>query len=183
MRAAPRTDPSVRNYRTGLLPQVQREVAHQEGMHRPGFRALSRTRSSALSAPDPALRPGRVLLAMFPLTGGLSSTDSASARAALFTGFAGTTPPSDFPRSYISGLPPQRSLSGPPGDRPDGRAVGSPGSRARGLRTCTGSSTARGPPTARASAADDVAFRLGDGVSTPDKSDFAAQWLACTYPC
>jgi hypothetical protein len=72
----------------------------------------------------------------------------------------GTTGPSDFPRSYIPGLPPQRSLSGPPGDQPDGQAAGSPGSRAGGLRTCTGSQTARGPPAARASAAGDVAFRL-----------------------
>jgi hypothetical protein len=94
------------------------------------FRATSRTQSSALDTPDPALRPGRVLLAMFPLAGGLSSTDSAAARAALFTGFAGTTPPSDFPRSYISGVPPQRSLSGPPGDHPNGQDMGPPGSRA-----------------------------------------------------
>ena len=57
-------------------------------------------------APIPALCPGRVLLAVFPLAGGLSSTDSATAAAALFAGFAGTTPPSDFPRSFISGLPP-----------------------------------------------------------------------------
>jgi len=86
------------------------------------------------------------LLAMFPSAGRLSSTDSAAATAALFAGFAGTTRPSDFPRSFIPGLPPQRSLGGPPSDRLDGRAAGSPGSRAWGLRTCTGSQTARGPP-------------------------------------
>ena len=100
----------------------EREIAH--------FRATSRTRSSALSAPVPALCPGRVLLAMFPSAGRLSSTDSAAATAALFAGFAGTTHPSDFPRSFIPGLPPQRSLSGPPADQLDGRAAGSPGSRA-----------------------------------------------------
>ena len=55
---------------------------------------------------------------MFPLAGPLSSP--ASAAAALFGGFAGTTGPSDFPRSFISGLPPWRSLSGPPGDHPTG---------------------------------------------------------------
>jgi hypothetical protein len=38
--------------------------------------------------------------------------------------------------------------------------MGPPGSRAWRFRACTGSQTARGPPTARASAADDVAFRL-----------------------
>ena len=94
------------------------------------FRATSRTRSSALSASVPALCPGRVLLAMFPSAGRLSSTDSAAATAALFAGFAGTTRPSDFPRSFIPGLPPQRSLGGPPSDQLDGRAAGSPGSRA-----------------------------------------------------
>jgi len=42
----------------------------------------------------------------------------------------GVTQESDFPRSCISGLPPQRSLSGPPGDQPGGQDTGSPGSRA-----------------------------------------------------
>ena len=134
----------------------------RKGVHRASlfFRATSRTRSSALSAPVPALCPGRVLLAVFPLAGRLSSTDSAAAAAALFAGFAGTTHPSDFPRSFISGLPPRRSLSGPPGDPPDGRAVGSPGSRAWRTPYMPGSSTARGPPATRDNATGDVAFRL-----------------------
>ena len=46
---------------------------------------------------------------------------SAAADAALVDGFAGTTHPSDFPCPCISGVPPQRSLNGPPGDHPDGR--------------------------------------------------------------
>ena len=71
---------------------------------------------------------------------------SAAAVAALFGGFAGTTGPSDFPRSFIPGLPPQRSLSGPTGDHPAGQNVGSPGSRAWRFRTCHGSPTARGQP-------------------------------------
>ena len=33
-----------------------------------------------------------------------------------------TTRLSDFPRSFISGVRPRPSLSGPPGDQPDGRA-------------------------------------------------------------
>src|SRR5260370_10040116 len=72
--------------------------------------------------PDPALRPGRVELAVFPSANLLPSTTSATGSPALFGGFAGTTRLSDFPRSFISGVPPWRSLSGPPGDRPDGRA-------------------------------------------------------------
>ena len=35
-----------------------------------------------------------------------------------------------FPRSFIPGLPPRRSLGGPTGDQPGGRDTGSPGSRA-----------------------------------------------------
>src|SRR6266851_3397024 len=86
------------------------------------LRATSRTRSSSLDTPDPALRPGRVSPAVFPLARSLSSPASATARAALFGGFAGTTERSDCPCPFISGLPPQRSLSGPPGDQPDGQA-------------------------------------------------------------
>ena len=97
---------------------------------------------------------------MFPSAGRLSSTDSAAATAALFAGFAGTTRPSDFPRSFIPGLPPQRSLGGPPSDRLDGRAgdlpvlahedsVHAQVLRPRGVHR-----------TARANAAGSVAFRL-----------------------
>ena len=86
------------------------------------LRATSRTRSSPLGTPGPALRPGRVELSVFPLASPLPSTTSAAADAALFGGFAGTTRLSDFPRSFISGVRPQPSLSGPPGNRPDGRA-------------------------------------------------------------
>ena len=68
------------------------------------LRATSRTRSSSRDTPIPALCPGRVSPSVFPLAGPLSSP--ASAAAALFGGFAGTTGPSDFPRSFISGVPP-----------------------------------------------------------------------------
>ena len=70
------------------------------------FCAVWRTRSSALGAPCPALRPGRVLLAAFSLGSPLSSPASATAEAALFGGLAGTTGLSDFPWSCIEGLRP-----------------------------------------------------------------------------
>jgi hypothetical protein len=44
--------------------------------------ARLRARSSSLDTPDPALRPGRVSPAVFPLAGPLSSPASAAARAA-----------------------------------------------------------------------------------------------------
>src|ERR1700712_4577233 len=84
--------------------------------------ATCRTRSSALVASGPALCPGRVLLAVFPLVDPLSSTGSAVAIATLFVGFAGTTGPSDFPHPFIPGLPPRRSLSVPPADQRCGQA-------------------------------------------------------------
>lgn len=68
-RAAPRTDPSVRNYRTGLLARVQRRFASSPNR---------RTRSSAPGTPDPALCPGRVVLAAFPSRCPLPSTISAA---------------------------------------------------------------------------------------------------------
>src|SRR5213593_4522040 len=82
--------------------------------------ATCRTRSSALDTPDPALRPGRGLLAVFPSARPLSSP--ASAAMALFGGLAGTTGRSDCLCPFIPGVPPKRSLSGPPADQADGRA-------------------------------------------------------------
>ena len=84
------------------------------------LRATSRTRSSPLGTPGPALCPGRVESSVFPLAGRLPSTASAAGPPALFGRFAGTTRPSDFPCPCISGLPPQRSLSGPPVINPTG---------------------------------------------------------------
>ena len=78
-------------------------------------RATWRTRSRSLDTPIPALRPGRVSLAAFPLAGPLPSTTSAPAiTAGLFGSFVGTTGPSDFPRPFIEGLPPKRSPHDPP---------------------------------------------------------------------
>jgi len=138
------------------------------------FRAAWRTRSSSLDTLTPALRPGRVSLAAFPSAGRLSSTTPATADAALFGGFSGTTRPSDFPRSCIKDFPPQRSPHGPPPadmpprepqwaghHRPARATMGPLGSRTWRLHACTGSQTARGPPATRDNATDDVAFRLG----------------------
>jgi hypothetical protein len=124
------------------------------------FRATRRTRSRSLDTLRPALRPGRVSLVAFPLPGPLSSTASAAASTALFGGFAGTTGPSDFRRSCITGLRPRPSPHGPP--RPSRRAiVGPPGSRAwRDHVRAQVPATARGPSTARENAANDVAFRF-----------------------
>ena len=110
------------------------------------FRATWRTRSRSLGTPSPAPRPGRVSLAVFPLGRPLPSPASATASAALFGGFAGTTGLSDFPWSCIKGLPPQRSPHGPPSvDLPPREpsrtghhrlpraTTGSPGSRAWSL--------------------------------------------------
>ena len=54
------------------------------------LRATRRTRSSSLDTLTPALRPGRVSLAAFPLAGPLPSTTSAATEVALFGGFAGS---------------------------------------------------------------------------------------------
>src|SRR5438093_10212766 len=85
--------------------------------------ATCRTRSSAGDTPGPALRPGRAVPAVFPLADPLPSPTSAAAAsaAALFGGFAGTTGPSDCPYPFIPGLPPRRSLGGPPADQAVGR--------------------------------------------------------------
>ena len=105
----------------GLTEAPDGDMVHQRGEPCLVVRCpLRRTRSSPLGTSYPALSPGRVSLAAFPLARPLSST--ASATAVLFGGFAGTTRLSDFPHPYISGVSPQRSLSGPFGDHPGGRA-------------------------------------------------------------
>src|SRR5579875_1251924 len=86
------------------------------------FRATSRTRSSPLDTPDPALRPERVGLSVFPSASPLPSPTSATTCVALFGGFVGSTGLSDFSCSCISGVGPWPSLSDPPGDQPNGRA-------------------------------------------------------------
>ena len=73
---------------------------------------------------------------------------------------------SDFPCPCISGVPPQRSLNGPPGDHPDGRTRDLPvlaheGSVHAGFFDPAGS--ARGSRNA----AGDVAFHSGETVSAP----------------
>ena len=66
--------------------------------------ATRRTRPSSLSAPCPALSPERVSPVVFPLAGRLPSTASAAPPWALFGSFSGSTRPSDFSRSSITGL-------------------------------------------------------------------------------
>jgi hypothetical protein len=69
--------------------------------------------------------PGRV-----PLDRPLSSTTSAAPPRALFGSFVGTTGPSDFPRSSITGLRPRPSPHDPPNHHHKRVTVGPPGSRA-----------------------------------------------------
>src|SRR5271154_3344643 len=128
--------------------------------------ATCRTRSSSLDTLSPALRPGRVSPAVFPMVRSLSSP--ASAAEALFSELAGTTKRSDCPSPFIPGLPPQRSLDGPPGHQPGGQA--------RALPVLAHESSAhalvlrpRGVPRQLAhSAGAGVAFRFSDSVGTPD---------------
>src|SRR6185312_8190641 len=58
-----------------------------------------------------ALRPARVSLAVFPSGRPLPSTASAPGSPGLFGGFVGSTDLSDFPRSFIEGLPPSVPLA------------------------------------------------------------------------
>ena len=92
-------------------------------------RAIRRTRSSSLSAPCPALGPGRVLPAVFPLAGPLPSTASAAPPWALFGSLTGSTRPSDFSRSSITGLRPWPSPHDPPYHHHKRVIVRSPGSQ------------------------------------------------------
>jgi hypothetical protein len=144
--------------------------------------ATRRTRSSPLATPCPALSPGRVWPSVFPSAGLLPSTASATGTPVLFGSFAGTTSPSDFSCSFISGVRPWPSLSGPPGDRPDGRARDLPVLaqrdsthalvlRPRGVRHQLAIALTAMLPSASTKAS---APRIGiSGLNSP----------ACVYPC
>src|SRR5207244_61028 len=82
-----------------------------------------------LSAPCPALSPERVSLVVFPLAGRLPSATSAAPPWALFGGFTGSTRPSDFSRSSITGLRPWPSPHDPPLHHDRLVTVRSPGSQ------------------------------------------------------
>src|SRR5450631_2925149 len=146
--------------------------------------ATSRTRSSALGASFPALCPGRVLLSVFPLVMPLSSTASAAGTTpALFGRFAGTTGMSDFPGSFIPGLPPQRCLDVPPGHPPVGRSRDLPVLAHEGSTHALVLRPRRVHQTARDNAASGVAFRLVNGVGTPKLRISRLNSPAYVYPC
>ena len=105
--------------------------------------ATRRTRPSSLSAPCPALSPGRVSPAAFPLAGRLPSTTSAAPPWALFGSFAGSTRPSDFSRSSITGLRPWPSPHDPPLHHDRRVTVRSPGSQHGEITHMPGSQTPR----------------------------------------
>ena len=93
MRATPRTDPGVRNYRTGLLPRV---VTHAHcGPAYPVQRVLQV--ELALS-PKPALL-SRISLGQAP---SLQALRRGGFPPPLFASFLGTTGLSDFPSSCIT---------------------------------------------------------------------------------
>ena len=130
-------------------------------------RAIRRTRPSSLGAPCPALRPGRVLPAAFPLADRLPSTASAAPPWALFGSFTGSTRPSDFSRSCITGLRPRPSPHDPTNHHHSRVTVRPPGSQHEEITHMPGSQTPWGPLTARDSAASGVAFRDTTRVGTP----------------
>ena len=166
MPGAPRTDPSVRDYRTGLLPRVRR-ASRELG-------ADERSASlPAASATMPGSRP--------------SGSESGPC------GLAADSPwPSPFPPAPPQTVPQHRPCSKPssvlwacptpyyrpslnyslrirsadPGPSNPGPAVGSPGSRAECLCTRLRSLTAPGPTGTRDSAPADVAFSPRDGLGT-----------------
>ena len=102
MPAAPRTDPGVRNYRTGLLPRVFTRESPS-----PCSLWLDRQTRRCVRSCSAAAR--------LPLAGFLPSILSAAigAPTALFEDFAGTTHPSDFPKSCIALVPLSGSKRGP----------------------------------------------------------------------
>ena len=113
-----------------------------------------------LSAPCPALCPGRVSLAVFPLAGPPSLHHLRRRRRGLvrrLRRYYADRPTSHArsSRAYRLGVP----RTARPAITTGGRPWDLPVLAHEEIRTCPGSPTARGPPTARDNAASDVAFR------------------------
>src|SRR5512132_320817 len=137
--------------------------------------ATRRTRPRSLSAPCPALGPGRVSLVTFPLAGRLPSTASAAPPWALFGSFTGTTRPSDFSRSSITGLRPWPSPHDPPYHHHRRVIVRPPGSQHGDLAHRLRFSDPAGPTSGSRKRRRGVAFRVCDRVGTPIEHSFEAQ--------
>ena len=149
MRASPRADPYVRNYRIRLLPRVVAET----GPSQPRARSRVNIASVRLCVRNAAL------VSVLPLADRLPSTTSAGAMGApLFGGFSGTTRSSDFPgacmpdvRSWtFSGRP----AVGPVGTRGISRFPCGESPRMHRVSDCAGSEDGlpRSPPSVLPSA-------------------------------
>src|SRR5262249_14597531 len=147
---APRTDPGVRHYRTGLLPRV---VTRRH----PKMPAV-RSRAPVTGHTRLCVRT-LVCWTTFPLARSLPSTSSAGPMGRpVFAGFLGTMKRSDSLHPSITGV----SLGFPVRTwlyhaRPD---AGPPGFRTACFRACQRSPTPPGPSTPHHNGAYGIAFRV-----------------------
>ena len=144
--------------------------------------ATRRTRSSSLGTLSSALSPRRDSLAVFSLTGALPSAASATPPKALFDSFTGTTGPSDFPRSSITGLRPQPSPHDPPLHHSRRVTVGPPGSQHEELRTCRVLRPRRVPRQLAITLSTTWPSATGESVGTPNCAVSRFNSPACTTP-
>jgi len=159
--SAPRTDPSMRNYRTRLLPQVmtQRRTkgpppvsaqAHWARLPGPESGACFAQTDSPWPTPFPPPPPQLALCS--------------AASSVLWSC------PTSHDRSssaYVLGLPDAASIP-----LRTKAVMGSPDSRSRCFRACPGSTTAQGPCASRVIDAHRVAFRYVHSVGTLEQEPF-----------
>ena len=138
MPGTPRTDPGVRNYRTGLLPQVKRGSKTN---------SASRILSSSFYVASSRCVLVTVVCPEFPLAQGLFSTNSAGSwpiyrveyLCSLASQILYPSPTSQERSCRTCGI----HLLRPDQPRHRWSFLGSPGFRSKSLRTCTRSLTPR----------------------------------------
>ena len=190
MRAAPRTDPYVRDYLIRLLPRVHVTTCRSLGYgcrkpHPLSLLAACRTRHKPCDSHPRLCVRHECACGAFPLVDLLSSADSAanaSCASALFARFVGTMRPSDSPQTCMSTLRLLASSTVPLHHRVWASA-GPPGSRAWSFHTCLGSLTPRCRRTARAYRCPSCCLPRIKTRSAHRSGDFGAPYLACAYPC
>jgi hypothetical protein len=158
LRAAPRTDPYVKNYFIRLLPWVMTN-------RRWAARRTSASRTTRGSGSESGTRPA---VGTFPLVDPLPSTDSAAANGpALFVCFVGTTRSSDSPAACMSAVRPLAFSDRPTPPMVAWELLGSPGSRAWSFHACPGSLTPRRPAAPRLTGPPVWPSPCQDKVGTP----------------
>jgi hypothetical protein len=191
LRAAPRTDPYVRNYLIRLLPRVHVTASRSLGdgcsinRVRLSLLAACRTRHNPCDSHPRLWVRNECACGAFPLVALLPSADSAANAyaPALFARFVGTMRPSDSPQTCMSKLRPLAFFDRPTLPSSVGVCRASRFSRIEFPHMPRVSDSAVSKDSSRNYRCPSCCLPHIKTRSAHRSGDFGAQYLACAYPC